>query len=750
MMNTCETQIITEYSRTDFLSDPESIELLCFRQNQLRVALESTVNTLIGNNWLPNYMKSNIFRDTRKMYKGVTEKLYYTRELLHHRSEIEADIGADYEVLMQQYKDGYLSDAYHTLTKNNEDKDTSGSLDSLNYDDKINTFNNYLLQRYGIEPIPEDYKLEYDIDTIQDFKEKDRKPPATLYERAIRNIAMIKLYDIFNKNRVRLGQKLTSADIPIYKHLMSFDKGLEGMQLTAPLAPFNHFDYGNYVALESLETDDKKKYIMDRLGEISFQAPELKEAFCAAIQEQLNGEDVSMVDIENELSMLALKVSNVRYDYEKPRGYNRDKAVNYSDGCISICLPNAKNLKSPNALKEQILGVITHVKDMEYEDSTRKNAVGLDGYYNYISNLHEKYDVAQKEQLETVELSDVEKKLEFVQNVLTMGNSFNDMTGALFAAKCGRRSLTSYVYDLNVRGYGFDVDKFIEGANALYNAIANPEIGQEEKESYIIKGADAMISTYASLGTHFLMGQMYLGGYKQVNTFYRIQNTLIKGLSKLGEEFKDSPRVKEYMNTVYGKISFENFGNMYLAQVLDSGIGDPSKVNMFNYISDKEDKEDTKWLFPWRVCLATLLSDRLTPEMITEINNYKSYELQSKVLSYAAEKGITPQTVDVLKSNLESNNREIVFHTSPGFNSFFSVGGDFYDYHKKVKVDNSKAFEQLFNKVEALSEKVAYNIDGNGEPQHVTNFVNGFRQPTDDDLLNNTLRSADSLTDRDE
>lgn len=747
MMNTCENQISTEYSRTDFLSDPESIELLCFRQNQLRVALESTVNTLIGNNWLPNYMKSNIFRDTRKMYKGVTEKLHYTRELLHHRSEIEADIGADYEVFLQQYKDGYLSEAYHTLTKNNEDKDASGSLDSLNYEDKINAFNNYLVQRYGIKPIPEDYKLEYDIDTIQDFKEKDRKPPATLYERAIRNIAMIKLYDIFNKNRVRLGQKLTSADIPIYKHLMSFDKGLKEIQLTAPLAPFNHFDFGNYVTLESLETDDQKKYIMDRLGEISFQSPELKEAFCAAIQEQLNGEDVSMVDIENELSMLALKVSNVRYDYEKPRGYNRDKAVNYSDKCISICLPNAKELKGPNALKEQILGVITHIKDMEYEDPTRKNARGLEGYYNYISNLHEKYDVAQKEQLETVELSDVEKKLEFVQNVLQIGNSYNDMTGALFAAKCGTQSLASYVYDLNIKGCGFDVNKFVEGANALYNAIANPNISQEEKESYMIKGADAMISTYASLGTRFLMGQMYLGGNKQVNTFYRIQNTLIKGLSKLGEEFKDSPRVNEYMNTVYEKISFENFGNMYLAQVLDSGIGDPSKVNMSNFISDKE---DTKWLLPWKVCLATLLSDRLTPEMITEINNYKSYELQSKVLSYAAEKGITPQTVDALKSNLEANNREIEFHTSPRFNSFFSVGGDFEDFGKTVKVDNSDVFEKLFNEVKALSDRVAYNIDGKGEPQHVTSFVNGFRQPTDDDLLNNALRSAESLPDRDE
>ena len=745
MMNICEHQIITEYSRTDFLSDPESIELLCFRQNQLRIALESTVNTLIGNNWLPNYMKSNIFRDTRNKYKGVTEKLHYTRELLHHRSEIEADIGADYEVFLQQYKDGYLSEAYRTLTKNN--KDVPESIDSLGYYDKVNTFNNYLEQRYGIAPLPKDSILGYDIDTIQDFKEKDRKPPATLYERAIRNIAMIKLYDIFNKNRVRLGQKLTSADIPIYKHLMSFDKGLEGMKLTAPLAPFNHFDYGNYVALESLETDDQKKYIMDRLSEIDFQSPELKEAFCAAIQEQLNDEDISMVNIENELSMLALKVFKVRYDYKKPKGYNQDNVINYSNECISVCLPNAKNLKGPDDLKKQLLGIITHIKGIEYEDSTRDNDAGLEGYYNYISNLHEKYDVAQKEQLDTVELSDVEKKLEFVQNVLSLGNSFNDMTGALFAAKCGKQTLTSYAYDLNVRGNGFNVDKFIEGANALYNAIANPEISQEEKESYMIKGADAMISTYASLGTHFLMGEMYLGGYKQVNTFYRIQNTLIKGLSKLGEEFKDSPRVNEYMNTVYGKIAFENFGNMYLAQVLDSGIGDSSKVNIFKFISDKNDSQE---LLPWKVCLATLLSDQLTPEMITEINNYKSYELQSKVLSYAAEKGITPQTVDVLKSNLELNNREIEFNTSPRFNNFFSVGGDFEDFGKKVKVDTSKAFEQLFNKVEALSEKVAYNIDGNGEPQHVTSFVNGFRQPTDDELLNNALRSADSLPDRNE
>ena len=164
----------------------------------------------------------------------------------------------------------------------------------------------------------------------------------------------------------------------------------------------------------------------------------------------------------------------------------------------------------------------------------------------------------------------MEKKLGFVQNVLAFGSTYNDMTEALFAAKCGKQSLASFMYDDGIKSSGVDIDKFIEGANALYDAIAKPGMRQEEKEASFIKGADAMISTYASLGTKVLVGQMGFDKSKNIDAFYLLQKSLIKGLAELGEEFKDSRIVKEYMNRALGNILFKNFGNAYLTEILKS------------------------------------------------------------------------------------------------------------------------------------------------------------------------------------
>ena len=747
-MNTCESQISEEYMRTDFLNDPEAIEFLCFRQNQLRIAFQTTVNNLVGGRWIPNYMISTIYKDTKSSYKENSEKLYYTRELIDHRAEIEEDIGPDFKLFLEQYKKGNLNDAYHTLTQNSEESEINDDFDSLRYDDKIRAFNNYLEQRYGIEPIPEDYLLDVDSDIIPEFKKKDRKPPATLYEKIIANIAMIKLYGIYNRNRERLGQKLTRADMPIYKHLLTFDKVLNKKQLTFPQAPYRGLNYGEYFKLENLGPEEQKRYIMSRLRAINFQSPELKDALCAVLQERLNYANTSIIDLENELSVLAQKIPKVRYDYEKPSGYDQDEAVVYSDECLRICVPNAKKLSGPEELKKQLVSEIGRIIDKQYDDTNKNDEKRHQGYYRYISNLYKKYDNGRRNQVESIELSDVEKKLGFVQNVLAFGSTYNDMTEALFAAKCGKQSLASFMYDDGIKSSGFDIDKFIEGANALYDAIAKPGMRQEEKEASFIKGADAMISTYASLGTKVLVGQMGFDKSKNIDAFYLLQKSLIKGLAELGEEFKDSRIVKEYMNRALGKILFENFGNAYLAEILKSGKVDSSKINVKDFVTDGE---DSKWILPWRICLAALSSDQLTPEIVAKINNYESYMLQSEVINYASKIGISDLTSDVFMSRMNSINRDLGVNLSPRFNEFFSYAGDLDDSERKIKVvADTEVFEQLFNKVEALPENVAYNVDGNGEPQHVTEFVNGFKQLEDDEIIKPIGRSEDSLTDRNE
>ena len=747
-MNTCESQISEEYMRTDFLNDPEAIEFLCFRQNQLRIAFQTTVNNLVGGRWIPNYMISTIYKDTKSSYKENSEKLYYTREFIDHRAEIEEDIGPDFKLFLEQYKKGNLNDAYHTLTQNSEESEINDDFDSLRYDDKIRAFNNYLEQRYGIDPIPEDYLLDVDSDIIPEFKKKDRKPPATLYEKIIANIAMIKLYGIYNRNRERLGQKLTRADMPIYKHLLTFDKVLNKKQLTFPQAPYRGLNYGEYFKLENLGPEEQKRYIMSRLRAINFQSPELKDALCAVLQERLNYANTSIIDLENELSVLAQKIPKVRYDYEKPSGYDQDEAVVYSDECLRICVPNAKKLSGPEELKKQLVSEIGRIIDKQYYDTNKNDEKRHQGYYKYISDLYKKYDNGRRNQVESIELSDVEKKLGFVQNVLAFGSTYNDMTEALFAAKCGKQSLASFMYDDGIKSSGFDIDKFIEGANALYDAITKPEMRQEEKEASFIKGADAMISTYASLGTKVLVGQMGFDKSKNIDAFYLLQKSLIKGLAELGEEFKDSRIVKEYMNRALGKILFENFGNAYLAEILKSGKVDSSKINVKDFVTDGE---DSKWILPWRICLAALSSNQLTPEIVAKINNYESYMLQSEVINYASKIGISDLTSDVFMSRMNSINRDLGVNLSPRFNEFFSYAGDLDDSERKIKVvADTEVFEQLFNKVEALPENVAYNVDGNGEPQHVTEFVNGFKQLEDDEIIKPIGRSEDSLTDRNE
>ncbi len=744
LINVSEDQIGAEIIRTDFLRKPEAIEMMCYRQNRLQVTTDAFISDLVGTGWFPDFMKSDVFHETERRYKSVSEKLYYLREAINHRKEIEADIGSsDFELFFKKFQAGSLYDAFYALTKNrNVDEASRKKIYETSPIEQMNVIKEHLENTYGIKPISEDYHLEVSRETIQKAKQMDNIPPITLGEKISNSIAIMKFYAFFNNERKKLGYKSSISDFPLFKFFKNFRNNENIKVLMAPGGKFQDFNYRRYLSNESMKPEKIDEYILEKLNSIRFQTPELRNAFLEVMHERMDNRDSSIVEIENELSNLATRIQEVRYSNQKPMGYNQDRAVSYDYGCVNINIPNAKKLNNPEELRDELIGVVNNIIDIQKQDFYRANDFRYAGFYTYMNNLHGKFDTARMHQKELVELDDVEEKLGAVQNVLKYGFPYNDMTQALLAAKCGNESLSSSIYNGTMKMTRFDVERYAAAGDLLYDSMSRTDLDEQTKAECMIRGSNFLIDTYASLGRYGVAEQLGKSG-KDFNTFFEMQKCLVDGLRTIGADFSNSPMVNTSMNMLYENIFRQNEGNMCLIQLLSS---EEFKSTIFDVDTFVKDKNNTDETLPWRLCLRTLLINNSSPVIIDEIKNLPLDELKRRTKGLMSQHGIPIPTAATLKERVEAINYTIPIERSPRFNHFYRAR----DLKETSKNAENGTFDRIFNEIDALFGQVDYNLDGNGEPQHATTYANGLRPPTEDDLVNPTLRSADSLPNRDE
>ena len=662
MMNSGQQFLQKEMINTDFIKNPKQLERISFRHNQFRVAFEAVLNNLVASYELTPELRKELFVGAVKKYEETSESIHYTQQFLRCRKQIEDLVGKDrYKQILTWLSVGDVLEAVHIMSFCDKEIEY-GKMDFDNNYEESKELMLKSIAKYGIKPMNEHYTTFYDEEIIGEYKNRNKVPSLPLRYRIAGAIANMKLYNIFKKATPELQNKGGISNSALFKLLVN--RKPQFPELKEPENPNKTISLGKMIRYSKMNDSQVEAYIRERLDQIKYQTPELKEAaFQSYIDRVKKGmhnnpyerSNSKMIEIDAELTELLDKVKEIRIVNDSTRVPVDSERITYCEkGVLTIRQDQAIKSNDPEKVyldfAASIYSTIFGAYD-DYRSGSFDNAQVMYGYHNFLQSLYGKEMCATIQNKPIDGLSKLEEKMLFLLDPMMKVIVENCGKGksALRIASNGQNVIEKYIAPPG----SIDVDKYTNGIGLLYNTFGDGGLTEEEKSQRLIDGCDSFI--YSLDGKLNSIVRDYCLGYiNSLDSYYQMVADIMDGLQDLQNSYPGGPKFEKYLQNISNVFVEQAEGLLYLERILQNGTlidgthvwVDENDSNEYNYdevdtrkeifrdsIEDlKLNDEDASW----RACLSALCRVR----NINDIENPKKIAME-----LLEEKGIAPPTL---------------------------------------------------------------------------------------------------------
>lgn len=662
MMNSVQQFLQKEMTNTDFIRNPKQLERISFRQNQFRVAFEAVLNNLLVSFELTPELRKELFVGAVKRYEETSKSIHYTQQFLRCREQIEDLVGKDkFNQILSWLSVGDVLEAVHIMSFYDKEIEYR----KMDFDNNYEESKELMLKsiaKYGIKPMNENYTTYYDDEIQEEYKNRNRVPTLPLRYRIAGAIANMKLYNIFKRATPELQNKGGISNLALFK--LFANRTPQFPELEKPENPNKAVSLGKMIRFSKMNDSQVEAYIKERLDQIKYQTPEIREAVFQIYFDRVKKEmhsnpfehgNSKMIEIDAELTELLDKVKEIRMVNDSTRIPVDNERITYCEkGVLTIRQDQAIKSNDPEKvyqnLAASIYSTIYGVYD-DYRIGTFDNAQVMYGYHNLLQSLYGKEMCATIQNKPIDGLSKLEEKMLFLLGPMMKVIAENCGKGksALGIASNGQNAIEKYIAPPG----SIDVDKYTNGIGLLYNTFGDGGLTEEEKSQRLIDGCDSFI--YSLDGKVNSIARDYcLGNINSLDEYYQMVADIMDGLQVLQNSYPGGSKFEKYLQNISNVFVEQAEGLLYLERILQNGTlidgthvwGNENDSNEYNY-----DEVDTrKEIFrdsigdlklndenaSWRACISALCRMR----NLNDIENPKK-----SAIKLIEDKGIAPPTL---------------------------------------------------------------------------------------------------------
>ena len=743
MMNVAEGHIQSEIEKRDLLSDPDIIDMLAYRQNQLRASFETTFNNSL---WMYGKVPDSnirVYNMTINSLTDTSKRIHYLQQFIQNRSLIESIAGNNFENVIEAIKYGNLKLAYSILAKCDKRLDVK-KIEEI--EDPLEAEKAILIdfESYGIKPIGEDYGLTFNSKVINAFLKKNQPPKMPLAQRIADMISEVNLFSMVNKKRATLGYKRNFFDLPIIKALKNRKPKFMEFPVKDPYENYSAFSYSRYIQLDNMTPEQKNRYIAYELSDMKFQTPELDNAFYSIISERMSNYNMSVIQIEGEIDQLFTHFSSIEFTKEPPKYIiDKDKMVYYQDGRLLINEIRAKEANDPQLLYQELSAVINYVMDLSHNDYLLDDDGYIIhmGYFEYMNDLFGKYEYSKYNKDYRLRLTPAEEKLSSIPQILVqvMGNRSKDhLFDYISVARKGGRYLNNFMYDSNCMTTIFDTERFIEGVDILYSTLNSKYLLENQKSEELVKGCDLLFEATEKYN-RFSIANFVNGRDQSLDNFFIMQGYLAQNAVSVSTDLSPDSEFAKYAEDIYDRIITANQGVLYLDKIFESGKMDEEisdaifalKTGGSTDPTIQQIQIDASEQFgiydpniAWKICIVALTGD-YSEKSIRGLRLMSAKAIETKAKELLFENGITlPDSKELQDRIAKAYNRSIEYVSeATQDNSGQPIQPNTATFQNRQDANKgiNPVMVGLFRSVKEHYCQNLYNIDGKGEPQHFSN-----------------------------